>query len=518
MLTTFLVQVGKIMRRIASILYPFLFAVYPILALRNSNLSYVEAAEVVRPVLISLLATGLVWGSLRLLVGDWERAGLLTTLLMLLFSLYGHVFFELQSLFGENVRHRLVLAGFGAILVLGTWLIVAKLRDTRDAITVLSGIGFVLVGYSLLQSVRNDIANLQAAAATVSRNAVLAGTVPQAGDASMPDIYWILLDGHSRSDILRQYFDDDNSAFIRELENMGFYVASCSQSNYPSTKFSVISLMNANYLPSIPGVVSGLPPLYSSLVIQTVRSKGYSVIAFENRSKGHFELREDMRISRNQLAFGNIDLFGGLSEFETMLARTSLLRLIYDMPQLVPGLNPQILQQAEYYEHFQQVHFILDKLPDLPRMDRPRFVFTHILVPHQPYIFTPSGDFYWAADAVEGYRSNTQFIDARIVPTLKKIIEGSRTPPIIIVQGDHGSSIGDDPRVRMSILNAYYVDEATRADLYPTITPVNSFRIIFNHYFGTNYPILEDLSFRVFGEGRMREGRHPVPNTCVPST
>ncbi|HUG33188.1 MAG TPA: hypothetical protein VMJ90_00355, partial [Anaerolineales bacterium] len=47
----------------------------------------------------------------------------------------------------------------------------------------------------------------------------------------------------------------------------------------------------------------------------------------------------------------------------------------------------------------------------------------------------------------------------------------------------------------MSILNTYYVNEAAKKDLYPVITPVNTFHVIFNNYFGTSYPLLEDFSY-----------------------
>jgi hypothetical protein len=67
--------------------------------------------------------------------------------------------------------------------------------------------------------------------------------------------------------------------------------------------------------------------------------------------------------------------------------------------------------------------------------------------------------------------------------------------------------------MRMSILNAYYVNEETKKDLYETITPVNSFRIIFNHYFGTNYPLLEDLSYHAYGEAEFTP-EYLIPNTC----
>jgi hypothetical protein len=34
-----------------------------------------------------------------------------------------------------------------------------------------------------------------------------------------------------------------------------------------------------------------------------------------------------------------------------------------------------------------------------------------------------------------------------------------------------------------------------RDDFYPSISPVNTFRVIFNNYFGTNLPLLKDQTY-----------------------
>ena len=48
---------------------------------------------------------------------------------------------------------------------------------------------------------------------------------------------------------------------------------------------------------------------------------------------------------------------------------------------------------------------------------------------------------------------------------------------------------------RFGILNAYYLPNGGNDLLYESISPVNSFRVIFNSYFGANYEILEDRSY-----------------------
>jgi hypothetical protein len=47
----------------------------------------------------------------------------------------------------------------------------------------------------------------------------------------------------------------------------------------------------------------------------------------------------------------------------------------------------------------------------------------------------------------------------------------------------------------MSILNAYYFPDKKYDDLYPGITPVNTFRVVLNLYFARDYELLDDRSF-----------------------
>jgi hypothetical protein len=64
---------------------------------------------------------------------------------------------------------------------------------------------------------------------------------------------------------------------------------------------------------------------------------------------------------------------------------------------------------------------------------------------------------------------------------------------VIIIQGDHGG-INAPPDGRMKILNAYYFPEGGNQYLYQSISPVNSFRVLFDAYFNGNYPIIADIS------------------------
>ena len=88
-----------------------------------------------------------------------------------------------------------------------------------------------------------------------------------------------------------------------------------------------------------------------------------------------------------------------------------------------------------------------------------------------------------------------------------KILEQSDSQPIIIIQSDHGSgfpySVSDlSPnndvqfkRNRMRNLSAFLLPEKNNEMIYQNISNVNTFRVIFNLYFNTDYKLLEDKSY-----------------------
>jgi hypothetical protein len=325
------------------------------------------------------------------------------------------------------------------------------------------------------------------------------------------------LDGYTREDVLNVFYDYDNSPFLNELTEIGFFVGRCSQSNYASTKLALPAVMNLNYIPEVLGDAKTLPPLESSVVNQTLDNLGYTTIAFENRARGHFDLDEDIHLSRNPVVFENMDFLSGISEFESMVIETSMLRLLIDMKGLLPETFTGKVKDSEYYDHYLQTEFILEELGRLPEMEGPIFVFAHILVPHSPFVFSPTGGYEpsGAKGSVIGYRNNVEYLNSKLPDMLRKIIDNSEVQPIIVIMGDHGPmGITVTPEQRMAILNVYYVNEEAQAFLYEEITPVNSFRVIFNQYFGTDYPLLEDISYYKFKKNQVKEDSNSIEIPC----
>jgi hypothetical protein len=505
------------MKQLILNIYPFLIACYPVFALRNYNILYVDLASIIRTLLITIILTGLIWILTNWIVfHDWGKSGILTSITIILIFSYGHIHIESEKYFGEQIRHSYLVIILGSLYFIFVWLATRNPSTSKAVSNFLATVAVVLILMTTSQLLYYEYNTYQAAEALLTQNSQ--SNVLTSGSDDRPDIYLIVLDAHARADVLREKFNYDSSAFIQELTGMGFYIASCSQSNYASTILSLTSLLRMDYIPPAQSKAAKLPPFKETAVLRKLASNEYTVITFENRTSGHFDLQEDIRLSHNQLFFGELNLTGGLNEFEKIMLDTSVAKLLLDT-RIIRGFNTDGLTKYEDYEHYQQTQFILSKLPEVPQLRSPKFVLVHILVPHSPFIFTADGNFRYPEDTSKnGYRDNAEFIDRRILAAIHAILDQSAQPPIIILMGDHGPPPGRlaTQEDRLTILNAYYVNSETRAKLYDSISPVNSFRLILNEYFGEDYPLLKDISYAAYKLKQLNDAR-VIENTCTPA-
>jgi hypothetical protein len=492
--------------------HPFLFLLYPIIALYAHNLGEVGAQVILRPMLFALLGAAIVFLILGFVMKDWRRAGLVAAVLVIAFITYGQLYSYLRvtPVLGLSLgKHRLLVIGYLILFVLALWWVIKRLKDLSQATLFFNSLAILLIALPVFQIGYHYAYNATITpnkTAATSSSAAARSDLKYTGTTPPPDVYYIILDAHTREDMLVKNFNYDNSDFVNGLQSLGFYVAKCAMSNYAQTRISLPSSLNMEYLQdNFP--TSTTEELFEKVIInskvrQELEGLGYKTVSTENT---HFDFKNAAYyIPEPQ----NYFLSPYLHPFEAMLLSDTALKLPID-------LNPTLLKavlspvSAPILDHYQIQSWIIGELPKLASYPSPKFVFVHVEVPHPPMIFNVDGsmltdpgftnggyvqplnqDYY-----VRGYVDQVKFVDSRILEDMKLILANSKTPPVIIIQGDHGEPWGINFD-RMTILNAYYLPglSASKA-LYPSITPVNSFRVVFNQYFHGNFPLLPDKSY-----------------------
>jgi hypothetical protein len=503
-------------------LHPYLFAIYSILMLVAFNMGKFVLWMAVRSLVFFILIIAILYWPLKWLARGSHKAALLLTLFLAVFFTYGHIHSLVSGvqLLGINFgRHRTLVLIWAVILVSGVIWIARTRRNLQGITQALNVVLLIALCFPVFQIARYEILSLrnsthaEKTTATSSASQYPALTLP-AGQ-NPPDIYYIILDTYARQDTLQTYLNFDNSNFVNQLQKMGFYVASCSQSNYATTELSLSSSLNLNYLDVLGNNSKQIythAELYRLLqenaVRQMLKNAGYRVVAFDSGFSPTDWKDADEHMSRTSEPMKTY-LLGGINPFEALELQTSAGLLLYDAKSVLPKTLRSFLDAA-YTEHRERILYEFDKLATVPQMSGSKFVFAHILAPHSPFVFGANGEIVGRrfpftlnndleiADPklyIEGYRNQIQYINRRTLQMLREIIATSKTPPIIILQGDHGPKAGVASQSgRMQILNAYYLPGGSDA-LYATITPVNSFRVIFDHYFGGQFDLLPDISF-----------------------
>ena len=109
---------------------------------------------------------------------------------------------------------------------------------------------------------------------------------------TLPDIYYIVLDGYARNDTLAEYYGLDNSGFTDSLQQQGFYVADRSYSNYPVTRWSLTSSLNMRYIHKEDQRGNETSYLFSLLrnneVGRILKAQGYQYVHFNTHWPGTY--------------------------------------------------------------------------------------------------------------------------------------------------------------------------------------------------------------------------------------
>jgi len=512
--------------------HPLILALYPPLALLAGNLDQLRPASALRALAISLLGAAVLYAVFWRLLKKPRLAALLASWWLLLFFSYGHIY---QAVEGNSLarwvygKHRFLAPLWLLLLAAGTFFLVKRLRHTRELTLMLNVTCLALLAFPLAQTAWYEL-RLQVMEAPEA-------TAPMAAVGEEgPDIYYIVLDSYARSDVLQKLYELDSTPMLDELKSLGFVIPECAQSNYGLTAFSMYASLNMEYLDETTFPVGSdldrvdyqvmRDYLRHSKVRQYLAERGYQMVTFET---GYYWLDIDdseLYIVQNDNPLRQYSEAYQLSNFEDLFIRTTALRIVSEVnAAFLKPLTRQIVTPEE--QHYQWVKFALDHLSQVPEIPGKKFVYMHVLAPHDPYVFAPDGSFLYSPNPsnvkgsdIPGYPNEVSYLNSRLVEIVRTLIEKSPTPPIIIIQGDHGV----DPRSQyhMQILNAYFLPDGGGKGVYPTITPVNTFRLVLDTYFGEKFGLLEDHSYFSMGTDipiygvRSRPYQFtPVPSTCL---
>ncbi|MFC2164288.1 hypothetical protein ACFLT2_04755 [Acidobacteriota bacterium] len=514
------------------IIHPLLFSIYPVLFLFSENISEVYVRDILIPLVLVLTLAFIIWVGVGIVLKNWYKAAFIASLSVLMLLFFRHAYEALLMLIRPTVISRgTVLAGW-LIFYLILALVIMRIKGNMPLATKLANFLSVvllvlacvnIVAFYLrpkLYGIRPQIERFtkldQKDLSWIKKRQNLTGQ-------KRPDVYYLILDGYGRADAIETHYGFDNRDFLDRLQSKGFHIYDRATSNYSYTHESITSSLNMDYIHDehFEPERSQLPNLIlHNKLAQLFRTLGYKYILVPS---GFFIT------DRSPLADIKIDLeIWTQSQFLALLVESSALWFSWKwFNELSAARNEGIIVgafegkgiMAQWHRH---IEGSIAEIPQIAQNSESTFTFAHIICPHPPYVFKRDGSLNTSAkmadlggfDYFNYWHLSDQFVDQLIhfnkliEEMLEKLLETSPEPPIIIVQGDHGTSyLGEEgggatlsPSVahineRMSILLACYAPEKVIDSLYDSVSPVNIFRVVLNECFDAGYELLPDRNY-----------------------
>ncbi len=391
---------------------------------------------------------------------NFIKASVISFYLIAIFFFFGSMQDLLRKHFAGSFfsRYSFILALFLLLLVL----LIIWIRKTKSSLLTLT----LYLNILLLVLCGIDLLRLAERILVQSRKSGINFSDPSLSACrrcNRPDILFIILDEYSGNTALNQLFHFDNSAFERQLEQRGFYVAKQSRSNYNYTPFSVASVLNMNYLDldmakKAPGNIDYCyQQIRNSDVIKFLLASGYT---FSNYSI--FDFKDRPAINYDSFLPNNTSL---------ITSQTFLCRVLKDISYNIStgkwplkwGVNKRI------YEHLSNNENVIRAVEEraAEKTNNPKFVYAHLMMPHYPYYFDRQNRPLPVQKLLPGQEANKQnyieylqYCNSRILDLVDHIITNSDRSPVIMLLGDHGFRQGikkEEHSYAFMNLNAIYL-------------------------------------------------------------
>ena len=309
-----------------------------------------------------------------------------------------------------------------------------------------------------------------------------------------PNIFLIVLDEYAGFTSLNQYFLFKNKDFSDSLKIRNFFVAAAPKSNYNFTMFSSLSLLDMNYAENLTKeelakedvYLTAAKALQETNTINFFRTNGYEVV-----NNTFFKLSPDEPVPSMVVPFEdklitNKTMFG-------YLQKTAFNRIPSNSIQNI--LNSRTANFNRYNDQkIKNLYSIINN-----KSESPFFIYTHLLMPHNPYLKTKTGEvrsFHIAymenlLHAKEKYIDYLQYVNNILIDIIDSIQKKSKNS-IVIITSDHGNRYIQKERNDADYNNflAVYKPDLNYTGFSDTTCTVNLFRILLNNQFQQSLPLL----------------------------
>jgi len=492
---------------------PLLSGIASVLPLVERNFHQLATRDIFFGVGSVCLLCGAVCLCCALLFKNNKAAIVLASFSVFIFFSYGRIYSAIdgqQFLGVELGRHRFLLLLLAAIFFLGSYFLIRfasfSERVARLGLTFL----LIMIAFSFLRMLPNFFYSQGTLkfdpALTIEKD------FKNLKAKETPDIYFMVFDRYASNRTLKKYYQFDNSDFLDELRQRGFFVNDAGFSNYPKTEFSLASMLNATHLGFLTQKYGRdyplATPLYKMIdefyMANFLKNQGYRFVHFGSWWGATIQ---------SAIADENVNT-QMMSEF---------LRYVYK-ESMMGVLGNKLGWFDENREQWRRVQFQFARLKKI-ESEQPLFVFAHMLIPHPPYVFTEAGEFVSAQpvarrDIEVRYVSQMRYLNAQILGWLDEL--AAKPAPngrIVILQADEGpfpdryaesdngfdwSSVTmDEIQEKMGTLSAYWFSDPPPPEQVADLKPVNLFRFIAKHYLGlSTVPMLPDQYYLPRDENR----------------
>jgi len=504
--------------------HPLLFIIYPALALFAHNARAVPFSTFVLYSAVLLGAAALLLAILYFVLRDAGKAALAVTVVILLVLYYVPVHTGLEYIGRGEVSHKLSFPLYlFTISFLYHWTTRSQ-RRMADTTKILNTMAGVLVLMSLAPAVPYLLRNLHAEARHTPGS--VGETIQTDRVHPRPNVYHIILDRYAANVTLKEQYNFDNQEFMDFLKRKGFSVAPDSTANYLKTGMSLASTLNMEYINYLREHRAEYPSDWRPIVdlLKNHRVQRY----FKELGYKYIHIGSWWQpTARNDYADVNYNYYTS-DEFSLTLLSTSTIPLVSGyLHENFPVLSNVHVDVQE--EQRAAAVYAIEKIRQTEQDADPSFVFAHILMPHPPRLRdTPK-----EATKRNEYISRIAFINKELKGLIQDLL--SRQPtPVILIQADEGPFPAryqkKDPDFdwrtasqseldrKFRILNAMYLPGVAPSEVYPSITSVNTYPLVFSRVFKQDFPLLPDRNYCFVNEVKHLYDFFDVTETLRPAT